>query len=71
MRLVAHREIVVAAELKKGGRFPKLLVHMCAIGEQSGQLDNMLLRAAAAFESEVNAVITHLRQRWLFGLPPE
>lgn len=50
----------LAAELKKGGRFPKLLVHMIAVGEQSGQLDTMLLRAATAFESEVNAIISSL-----------
>jgi len=50
----------LAQELKKGGRFPKLLVHMIAVGEQSGQMDTMLLRAATAFESEVNAIITSL-----------
>jgi general secretion pathway protein F len=50
----------LAQELKRGGRFPKLLVQMCAVGEQSGQLDMMLLRAATAFESEVNAVISSL-----------
>jgi len=50
----------LASELKRGGRFPKLLVHMCGVGEQSGQLDSMLLRAATAFESEVNAVISSL-----------
>jgi len=50
----------LSVELKKGGRFPKLLVHMCAVGEQSGQLDTMMLRSATAFESEVNAVISSL-----------
>jgi type II secretory pathway component PulF len=33
---------------------------MCGVGEQSGQLDSMMLRAAVAFESEVNAVISSL-----------
>jgi general secretion pathway protein F len=50
----------LAQELKRGGKFPKLLVHMCGVGEQSGQLDSMMLRAAVAFESEVNAVISSL-----------
>lgn len=50
----------LAVELRKGGRFPKLLVQLVAVGEQSGQLDTMLLRAATAFESEVNAVISSL-----------
>jgi general secretion pathway protein F len=50
----------LAQELKRGGKFPKLLVHMCGVGEQSGQLDAMLLRAATAFESEVDSVISSL-----------
>jgi len=50
----------LAAELKRGGKFPKLLVHMCGVGEQSGQLDSMLLRAATAFESEVDTIISSL-----------
>jgi type IV pilus assembly protein PilC len=33
---------------------------MIAVGEQSGQLDTMLLRAATAFESEVNAIVSSL-----------
>ena len=50
----------LAPELDKGHVFPKLLIHMVAIGEKTGQLESMLLRAATSYESEVNAVITGL-----------
>jgi general secretion pathway protein F len=48
----------LAAELNKSDLFPRLLIHMTAIGEKTGQLESMLLRAATAFESEVDAVIS-------------
>jgi len=47
----------LAQELKKSSLFPTLLVHMVAIGEKTGQLEQMLGRAANAYESEVDAVI--------------
>ena len=47
----------LAGELKNSGQFPKLLIHMVAIGEKTGQLENMLQRAADAYESEVDTVI--------------
>lgn len=48
----------LAAELKNSGQFPKLLVHMVAIGEQTGQLEQMLQRAADTYESEVDSVVS-------------
>lgn len=50
----------LAAELKAARAFPILLVHMVAIGESSGELGNMLLRAATSFESEVDATVAGL-----------
>lgn len=50
----------LANELNKSELFPRLLIHMTAIGEKTGQLEAMLLRAATAFESEVDAVISGL-----------
>lgn len=50
----------LANELNKSKRFPMLLVRMVAIGEKTGQLENLLLRAAANYESEVNAVVSAL-----------
>ena len=50
----------LADELDKSGVFPRLLVQMTAIGEKTGELESMLLRAARAYESEVNTVISAL-----------
>lgn len=50
----------LAKELEKANVFPKLLIHMSAIGEKTGALDDMLKRAAASYESEVEALITGL-----------
>jgi general secretion pathway protein F len=48
----------LADELDKAHLFPSLLIHMIAIGERTGQLEQMLGRAASAYESEVDAVIS-------------
>ena len=51
----------LSKELAKSGVFPTMLIHMTAAGETSGErLSHMLLRAAASYESEVNAVISAL-----------
>ena len=50
----------LAAELKKSGLFPPLVIHMSAVGEQTGALDKMLIRAAKNYESEIDAFITGL-----------
>lgn len=47
----------LAKELSKSQQFPQLLIHMVAIGEKTGQLEQMLNRAAKAYESEVNSAI--------------
>lgn len=46
--------------LSQNERFPKMLIHMTAIGEQTGELDNMLLRVGKNFESEVDTSIAGL-----------
>jgi general secretion pathway protein F len=48
----------LAVELNKSGRFPRLLIHMVAIGEKTGQLETMLVRAASVYESEVDSVVS-------------
>ncbi len=50
----------LAAELNKPGIFPRMLIHMIAIGEKTGQLEPMLHRAASNYELEVNTVISSL-----------
>ena len=50
----------LSAELNKSQLFPRLLTRMIAIGEKTGTLDQLCLRAAAGYEGEVNAVIAGL-----------
>lgn len=50
----------LAKELNKAGVFPKMLIHMIAIGEQSGRLEPMLQRAAVSYELEVNTLVSGL-----------
>jgi general secretion pathway protein F len=50
----------VADPLKKSGLFPPLLVHMIAVGEKSGELEQMLARAADAYDGEVEASVSAL-----------
>ncbi len=46
--------------MSKSGLFSPMLVQMCAIGEETGSLDNMLLRAAQLMESDVNQGLGNL-----------
>lgn len=50
----------VADPLRKSGLFPPLLVHMIAVGEKSGELEQMLSRAADAYDGEVEASVSAL-----------
>jgi general secretion pathway protein F len=43
----------IAAPLKRSGQFPPLVYHMIAIGEKSGQLEEMLQNVAKSYESQV------------------
>jgi general secretion pathway protein F len=48
----------LAATLKKSGQFPPTMIHMTAVGERAGQLEQMLERVAATYESEVDTKLT-------------
>lgn len=50
----------IAAPLKRSGEFPPLVVHMIAIGERSGQLEEMLNNVATAYESQAETRISML-----------
>lgn len=50
----------IAAPLKRSGEFPPLVYHMVAIGERSGQLEEMLFNVADAYETQVNVRISAL-----------
>ncbi len=56
----------LAAALADGGHLPVLAVHMVRIGEESGELDAMLLRVADTFEREAARAV----QRMLAALVP-
>ncbi len=47
----------IAAPLKRSGQFPPLVYHMVAIGERSGQLEDMLVNVANAYEAQVDVRI--------------
>ncbi|HSP78690.1 MAG TPA: type II secretion system F family protein, partial [Myxococcaceae bacterium] len=47
----------IATPLKRSGQFPPLVYHMVAIGERSGQLEDMLLSVADSYENQVNVRI--------------
>jgi general secretion pathway protein F len=50
----------IAAPLKRSGQFPPLVFHMIAIGEKSGQLEEMLQNVAKSYESQVEMRISAL-----------
>ncbi|MCD6570765.1 MAG: type II secretion system inner membrane protein GspF [Deltaproteobacteria bacterium] len=50
----------VAVPLKKSGVFPPIIIHMIAVGEKSGRLEDMLLKAADAYEDDVETTIAAL-----------
>jgi general secretion pathway protein F len=50
----------VAEPLKRSGEFPPLVTHMIAVGEKSGEMEEMLRRIAQIYDGEVDRVITRL-----------
>ncbi len=47
----------IAPALKQSGQFPALVTHMIAVGERSGQLEQMLGDVADAYDRETNTTI--------------
>ncbi len=50
----------IAEPLKASGRFPPIVTHMIAIGERSGQLEEMLENVASAYDSLVESKVATL-----------
>ncbi len=50
----------LAVTLKRSGEFPASVTHMIAVGERSGALEDMLLRVADSYESEVDTKLDNL-----------
>jgi len=48
----------IAEPLKRSGEFPALVTHMIAVGERSGEMEEMLRRIAHIYDGEVDRVIT-------------
>lgn len=50
----------IAEPLKRSGEFPPLVTHMIAVGEKSGDMEEMLRRISQIYDGEVDRVITRL-----------
>ncbi|MFK7985275.1 MAG: type II secretion system inner membrane protein GspF [Sandaracinaceae bacterium] len=47
----------IAAPLKRSGRLPPIVTHMIAVGERSGQLEEMLENVADSYDVQVSAKV--------------
>ncbi len=50
----------ISAQLAESGLFPPLATHMILVGEESGQLDEMLLKMAAIYDEEVETAVKRM-----------
>jgi general secretion pathway protein F len=50
----------IAEPLKRSGYFPPMVTHMIAVGEKTGQLEQMLQNVSRAYESDVETRVTTL-----------
>ncbi len=50
----------IADPLKRSGQFPALVTHMIAVGEKSGEMEEMLRRVSQIYDGEVERVIARL-----------
>jgi general secretion pathway protein F len=47
----------IAAPLQRSGKFPPIVTHMIAVGERSGQLEEMLENVADSYDHQVESRI--------------
>jgi general secretion pathway protein F len=50
----------IAEPLRRSGYFPPMVTHMIAVGEKSGQLEQMLQNVSRAYEADVETRVTAL-----------
>jgi general secretion pathway protein F len=50
----------LARNLAKGARFPRLALQMISVGEETGQLDEMLMKVSDTYDTEVRNTIDRL-----------
>ena len=55
-----RRGIPMAENLSESKLFPKMLVNMIEIGEQTAQLENVMLKVAEFYDEEVDNVVSAL-----------
>lgn len=63
--LIRSRESIsegksIAAPLKASGEFPPILTHMIAVGEKTGELEEMLNVVSDSYDKQVEAAITSM-----------
>lgn len=62
--VVVHNSIregeSIAGPLGKSPVFPPMVVHMIAVGEETGALDNMLIKVSDAYDREVDTAVAAL-----------
>jgi len=50
----------IASPFRESGEFPGMVVQMISVGEESGKMDEMLLKISQYYDKEVNYVISKL-----------
>ena len=60
----------IALPLQRSGLFPPLLVQMVRVGENTGKLDEMLLRSANVHESEAKVTLEPVGERAAHSADP-
>ena len=50
----------LAKNLVRNGHFPRMALQMVSVGEETGQLDSMLLKVADSYDKEVRITIDRL-----------
>lgn len=50
----------IAEPLKRSGAFPPLVTHMIAVGEKSGEMEDMLRKISQIYDNEVDRMVTRL-----------
>ena len=59
-RLAIREGDTISAPLKRSEQFPPMVVHMVAIGERSGELENMLMNVSESYENQVDTRVNAL-----------
>jgi general secretion pathway protein F len=50
----------IAGPLKRSGEFPPMVTHMIAVGERTGELENMLANVAEAYDQQITTRVAAL-----------